>query len=102
MVRKINCECTERIGIEIDSFRLFEEIKGFFQEEVNKGVFEDLSDYSRIWYKHGGTETKILRDTIKHYKCRMCGCLWEFRYPEFPASGRVRKFSDGIYHEKEE
>jgi len=43
MVREINCECTERIGVEIDSFRLFEEIKDFFQEEAKKGVFKDLS-----------------------------------------------------------
>ena len=36
----------------------------------------------------------------KWYVCNSCGCLWEVVYPEFPAKGFVRKFSDGIYHER--
>ena len=31
------------------------------------------------------------------YKCNVCGCLWEFEYPDFPAKGFVRKFENGKY-----
>ena len=85
------CDCSERIGVEIDSMKLFDEIRVFFQEQVDKDVFIDLTDYSTIWHEHGGTEKEIYRDTTKKYKCRSCGCFWEFCYPEFPASGRVTK-----------
>ena len=37
----------------------------------------------------------------KWYKYKSCGCLWEFKYPDFPAKGFVRKFANGIYHQKE-
>lgn len=37
----------------------------------------------------------------KWYKCKDCGALWEFDYPDFPASGFVRKFDDGVYRPKE-
>ena len=98
MVRGINCECADRFETKIDSFKLFEEIIIFFQEQVNKKIFDDFSDYSKIWYLDGGSERNIYRTTLKHYKCRACGCLWEFVYPEFPAYGFVRKFEDGKYH----
>ena len=37
----------------------------------------------------------------KWYKCNVCGTLWEFRYPDFPTRGFVRKFPDGKYTGKE-
>lgn len=102
MVRKIECDCNERIGIEIDSYKLFEELKDFFSEQVAKGVFEDISNYDRIWHEHGGTEKNVYRQTIKCYKCKACGRLWEFRYPEFPAPGKIKKYPDGVYSGKDE
>lgn len=37
----------------------------------------------------------------KWYKCKCCGTLWEFSYPDFPAKGFVRKFEDGVYYPKD-
>ena len=38
-----------------------------------------------------------LRYADKWYKCKCCGTLWEFLYPDFPMKGFVRKFPDGKY-----
>lgn len=32
----ISCDCDERIGIKIDSWKQFEELKEFFEEQVKK------------------------------------------------------------------
>lgn len=39
MVRKLSCDCDERVGITIDSIKLFEELKTFFEVQVKNGVF---------------------------------------------------------------
>ena len=96
MVWKLECDCEERVGIEINSFKLFKSIESFFQSQVSKGIFEDVSDYSKIWHEHGGSQKELYITTTKQYKCIACGCLWELQYPEFPAVGLVRKFPDGI------
>ena len=98
MVCKLICECDERVATDIDSFNEFEEIRDFFQNQVDKKIYNDLSDYKKIWYQHGGNERSVYRLTTKVYKCNICGCLWEFNYPEFPMLGSVRKFADGVYH----
>ena len=33
------CDCDERIGIKINSWKQFEELKSFFEEQVEKGIF---------------------------------------------------------------
>lgn len=97
MVRKINCECTERYEIKINSYTLFEEIKIFFEKEVKKRVFEDvvvskplckLDDYGNVvtqWYP------------TKWYRCKVCGQLWAFEHPDFPAQGAVYKLNEDGY-----
>ena len=80
----IKCECRERIGSLINSYQLYEEIKRFSEVEVGKPYCNGFEWKADKWYK-----------------CNCCGCLWEFKYPDFPAKGFVRKFSDGIYHQKE-
>ena len=40
-------------------------------------------------------------DSFFQYREKGWEKLWEFKYPDFPAKGFVRKFSDGIYHQKE-
>lgn len=97
MVRKLDCDCAERVGIEIDSFKQFELFKSFFQTQVANGIFQDVSDYSKIWHEHGGSQKELYSTTTKQYKCMACDCSWELQYPEFPASGVVRKFPGGIY-----
>lgn len=38
----ISCDCDERIGIKIDSWKQFEELKEFFEEQVKKGIFIEI------------------------------------------------------------
>lgn len=90
----MKCDCDDRIGIEINSISSFKKYKEFFESQVDKGIYEDISDYNRIWYKDGGTEKEIYRTTHKYYKCIVCHCIWEFIYPEIPASGRIKKDSN--------
>lgn len=95
-----NCDCNERIGIEINSWERFEKLKKFFDEQVKNGIFTDLTDYENVWYLDGGRMVDSYSTTVKKYKCNICGCLWEFTYPEFPAKGLVRKFPNGEYSER--
>jgi len=36
------CDCNERIGIKINSWKQFEELKDFFEEQVEKGLFIEI------------------------------------------------------------
>ena len=90
----IKCECSERIGSVINSYQLYEEIKMFFEEQVKEGRFSEVPVEKPYC---NGFEWKA----DKWYKCICCGCLWEFKYPDVPAKGFVRKFADGIYHQKD-
>jgi hypothetical protein len=99
MVQKLECECKERKEAEIDSLALFEEIKEYFEEQVLSDVYDDKLVDRPYYVWESGTE-KMIWYADKWYKCKVCGCLWEFRYPEFPASGFVRKFPDGSYRER--
>ena len=98
MVSKLNCECTERYPTDINSWKLFEEMKIFFEEQAKTGIFDDIP-VEEPFYTWHSEEREVKWFAAKWYKCNACGCLWEFRYPEFPAVGKVRKFQDGIYHE---
>lgn len=85
------CDCDERIGIKINSWKQFQELKEFFEGQVEKSVFIELpvdKPYSMIGRSYAD----------KWYKCLECGVLWEFKYPDFPAIGFVRKISSGEYH----
>ena len=80
--------------------KLFQELKEFFDSQVKAGIFieEDVKIPFYIW-KGNGEEKEWY--ATKWYKCLQCSCLWEFDYPDFPASGFVRKFDDGIYHQQD-
>ncbi len=96
MVCKLECDCDERIGIKVDSYKLFEELKNFFEGQVEKGIFEDIPVKNPFYiWSNDENPKKICAKMM--YKCNACGCLWEFRYPEFPALGFVKKFEDGKY-----
>lgn len=96
MVWQIECDCNERYGIDINSYKLFEELKSFFDEQVKKGVFNDIPVTEPFYVGHSEVQD-INWYASKWYKCNVCGCLWEFDYPEFPAKGFVRKFENGVY-----
>ena len=38
----IKCECSERIGSVINSYKLYEDIKLFFEEQVKEDIFSEL------------------------------------------------------------
>lgn len=96
MVRELGCECAERFETKINSFALFEELKYFFETEVKKGVFEDVPVLKpiRLLGDQGNVVTEWYPD--KWYRCRICGQLWAFEYPDFPAQGNIYKLdADG-------
>ena len=90
------CECKERIATGINSLGLEEEVEEFFEEQVRKGIFIEKHFsrvYAWVWMAVRGDEY----DFMRWFKCRKCGCLWEYSKPDFPAMGYVRKFPDGKY-----
>ena len=96
----IKCDCSERIGIKINSWKLFEELKDFFEEQVKQGVFVDVpvgKPYC-VGYHNDGTTREWYAD--KWYQCRCCGVLWEFKYPDFPAQGEVKKLLENDLEER--
>jgi len=99
MVRKIECECADRHETKIDTWKLYQEIKDYFESQVELGIYENVPVSKP--YCVGRSKTDSLSwFADRWYRCGNCGCLWEFRYPEFPASGFVRKFPDGEYKER--
>ena len=93
------CDCNERIGIKINSYKQFEELKDFFEEQVEKGLFIEIPAERPYYtgYSVNGNTMKWYAD--KWYKCLECGVIWEFIYPDFPAQGSVRKLSADNYTE---
>lgn len=97
----IKCDCDERVGIEINSYDLFVQLKKFFEEQVRKEVFLEISVDKPYYIGYSATGKQMEWYADKWYKCNICGTIWEFQYPDFPAQGSVRKFENGIYCPKE-
>lgn len=95
----INCDCDERTRIKINSWKQFEKLKAFFEDQVEKGMFIELpvEEPYFIGYSADGRAMKWYADKL--YKCLKCETLWEFVYPNFPAQGSVRKISTMDYME---
>ena len=89
------CECSVRVGTKINSYDLFLEIKDFFEKNTEAGIFADVPVKEPFYIGKGGFGDKTKWYADKWYKCNVCGCLWEFDYPDFPAQGFVGKFEDG-------
>ena len=99
----MDCDCNERIGIKINSYDLFIELKNYFEEQTEKGIFKDVP-VEKPYFQGYNLPLDEIRDEYKHYadkwyKCKCCGTLWEFKYPEFPAKGFVRKFENDKTYE---
>ena len=95
---QIGCDCKERYDIEINSYSLFKDLKSFFEEQVEREVFNEIPVAEPFYV--GFSEIKgeeIKWFATKWYSCNMCGCLWEMDYPDFLAKGFVRKFENGKY-----
>ena len=97
MATLIKCDCDERVGIEINSLKLFEELMSFFKSQIVRGIFQDIEVKKPYYIGYDNTNKKYEWYADKWYKCMCCGTLWEFRYPDFPAKGFVKKFPNGKY-----
>ena len=99
MVCQLSCDCKEREGVEIISLTQFKSLEDFFSKQVKRGIFTEVRvEQPYFIWRQGDRYREWFAS--KWYKCRDCGCLWEVNYPDFPAKGFVRKFSDGIYKER--
>ena len=95
------CDCRERIGVDINSWKQFKELEAFFHAQVEQGVFVEtpVGEPFYVWHDDScKEEMKWYAD--KRYTCLCCGTVWEFIYPDFPAQGFVRKLRRGNVDEK--
>jgi hypothetical protein len=98
VVREITCECRNRFETKIDSFNLFQDIKSYFENQIELGIYEDILVKRPYYTGYSNIKNMDIKYyTTKWYICKVCGCLWEFNYPDFPAQGFVRKFDNGIH-----
>lgn len=83
------CLCEGRTEIKIVSEKQFDEVRAFFDdhEEYNQIAplkpyysYEDKNYYANKWYR-----------------CSVCGCVYEFCYPDFPRQGFLRKHDSSGY-----
>lgn len=72
------------------------ELKEFFELQTYKGLFTEV-EVVQPYFVGYDNERKINYYATKWYKCNVCGCFWEFQYPDFPANGHVRKIWPNNY-----
>lgn len=89
------CECNEHIGTKINSYSCFIEIKEYFETNLMSGMFIEIPVEKPYFVGEGDNGFRLEWYADKWYKCKICGCLWEFNHPDFPAMGFVKKFTDG-------
>lgn len=94
MVLQFTCECCATNECEVDSLFTQNKFENFFFKNIRTGTF--IEEKPGIPY-YTFDQSKWYAD--KWYRCTVCGCLWEYVKPDFPASGFVRKFTDGSYFE---
>lgn len=99
MAWKLNCDCKNIGDLSINNQSDFQRGINFFHHECIESKFQELIPQQPYYTWRQGSATKKWFAT-KWYKCMICGCLWEFQYPDFPAKGFIRKFPDGVYHER--
>lgn len=94
MVFSAVCECDTENECELDSLSIQNDYEKFFLRNIRTGAL--IEENPNIPY-YTFDKTKWYAD--KWYRCTVCGCLWEYVKPDFPAGGFVRKFADGSYFE---
>lgn len=85
-----SCDCHERIGTKILSYKQLIELKDFFEGQVARGIFADVP-VERPYFVSPDTDLKLEWYADKWYRCLVCGTLWEVIYPDPPAFGEVIK-----------
>lgn len=58
---------------------------------MEKGTFEDVPVLKPIQLFDDQGNVVIEWYPDKWYRCKICGQLWAFEYPDFPAQGNVYK-----------
>lgn len=99
MVWRMSCDCKDIGELSIDRLNDFQKMIELFENECQKGIFREIVPQQPYYTWQRGSTTRKWYAT-KWYKCKACGCLWEFQYPDFPAKGFIRKFPNGVYHER--
>ena len=72
------------------------DLKNFFELNVENRLFSEI-EVKQPYFIGQGNGKKFKYYATKWYKCNICGCFWEFQYPDFPANGHVRKFELNNY-----
>ena len=93
---QLECDCNERCDAKINSYNAFIELYNFFEFSTQNNIFEEVT----VKYPYTVSEShgnKIKYYATKWYRCKSCGCFWEFVYPDFPSNGYVRKFDYNNY-----
>jgi len=72
---------------------LFEEIKHFFESEVSKGTYENVTITEPLVISDASGIPVVTWYPTKWYRCKICGMVWAFDYPDFPAKGCVYKLT---------
>lgn len=89
---QLKCDCKERCDAKINSYKAFIELKEFFEDQEKQKVFSDVKVNAPFYIGYSCLQKRYIKHyATKWYKCNVCGCLWEFQYPDFPANGHVRK-----------
>jgi len=102
---QIKCECNERHETEIKSIKIFHEIKTFFEEQTDAGIYSDIPVSKPLQILDNRQRSVIQWYPTKWYRCNSCKIIWAFNYPEFPAKGGVFKLDvdgkiclDSLFH----
>ena len=98
-VPQLKCECKTLHEWNISTSKELDETKSYFRTRTQSGLYTEVS-VTEPYYSWRTEKEYRKWFADKWYVCNSCGCLWEVVYPEFPAKGFVRKFSDEIYHER--
>ena len=78
------CLCEGTTDEKINTQKRFEEIKALFEEHEEYVQISPLKPYYSYEDKNYYSN--------KWYRCSVCGCVFEFNYPDFPAQGFLKKY----------
>ena len=96
MVRELTCSCDKSEEMKVDSIEMFLKLKDYFAKLVDEGILIEIPVTEPYFVGKSKLQT-INWYADKWYFCKRCGCLWEFVYPDVPASGFIRKFQNGMH-----
>ena len=93
---QLTSDCSERYNAKINTYKAFSDIKSFFELKVEKGIFSEI-EVKHPYYIGCDNGKKIKYYANKWYRCNCCKYIWEFKYPDFPANGFVRRIEPDKY-----